>query len=390
MNSQEMFAHNMGSRIFGPFLRSYVLWLHRSAKRDGIERLVFFARDGYLMQQMYKRVIPLDEQLPSVYMYSSRRLFNVAAIEELNPRVLKFLTSDRVEMPVRLYLERIGIDADFSDEQLVEFGFEEGLDTIVRAEMIPQLKRFFLSIEDEILTHVRAERRKLLEYADGVADWWGEKCAVVDVGWHGTLQESLTKVLGMPAGSLQGYYLGLVRSARKDRDQPMSAFLDESRVSDYLLYRFAVNRCVDLYELLFSEMAGSIIALDKDGKGGFLPVREPFNGALEQYAVIEQIQQEILAQGSMHNLVAAVRRLVSWLPLVRLLSFPTLNEARRLGDIFQRSGFGRYGEVGYLAMPMHNLRYYLRHPFAYTKELRSVYWQRGFALRALLDRREHY
>src|SRR5476649_956113 len=100
----------LGRQSLAPLLESLVLWLHEQAKQDGVTQLLFLARDGYMMQRAYQAVIPASQQIPNQYMYASRRLFNLAAIRQLDEAAMHFLIGDNVVMPVGRYLERAGLD----------------------------------------------------------------------------------------------------------------------------------------------------------------------------------------------------------------------------------------------------------------------------------------
>lgn len=360
-----------------PLLYSFVHWLHLAARRDGITKLLFLARDGYLLQQAYRAVIPAEEQVAHHYMYASRRLFNLAAIRELDEPALKFLIGDRVEMPVANYLRRAGLAPDECRAAIVAAGFADD-QTVVAAHDRGRLRQLILSLEKPVLAVAAAERCRLKAYADTLVDWDLDRCAVVDVGWHGSLQGSLAGVLGLPPASLQGYYVGLHFGAHKRGGVPREAFLDESKPNDFWLYQKTIRRCVEFFELCLSESAGSIYGLRQQG-AAFVPLREGQSAAPAVTTGLQALQAAAVA--ALASQPADQTRQQAWRGVERLLSHPTLDQARCFGDIVHQEGFGGAGRLQQLAAPRYTLAGYVRHPLLFMTDWRGAFWRRGFTAR---------
>jgi hypothetical protein len=373
-------AAELGGQMLAPLLRSFALWLHEKATRDGVRQLFFLARDGYMMQRVYREVIPAEQQIANHYMYASRRLFNFAAIRRLDDRALYFLCGDRDEMPLSEYLRRIGLDTLDCDEQIRQVGFEAGAKSVVRRRDHTKLRQLFCLLEPNILAQAEAERNLLRRYAESLADWDSQRCAVVDAGWHGTLQHSLSDVLELPAGALRGYYFGLHRFSRRINDKATSAYLEESRVRDFVPYRNTVRRCVEVFELLFAETQSSIVGLEElpDGtvgavRGGIvMPKQSQLKLAQIQDSAIKALRTGASPTMSRNEVVAA---------LSRLMTNPSLGEVTLLGDIEHQSGFGERGKIAPLARPRYGVFGYLMRPFQLVADWRQAFWRRGFWVR---------
>jgi hypothetical protein len=369
----------IGDEVFAPLLGAYAWWLHEQAKRDGVTRLLFLARDGYMMQRAYQAVIPPEEQIPSRYMYASRRLFNLAAIRQLDETALHFLLGDHVEMPVGKYLERAGLNPRNFAAKLLETGFTDGPATVVTDALQPNLRRFFGLIEREVLAVAETERRLLKAYADSVADWDIEVCGVIDIGWHGSLQTSLRDVLGLEPSLLKGYYLGLHHGASHSEPDTRRAFLDESRPGDFIAYHRSLRRCVEIFELFFAETDGSIIGLNQDKSGAFRPVREIGGQTKETLADLASAQAAVMRRlerdGAPTDRAGAIRA------ISRLLSHPRPEEARYLGDIVHQEGFGGFGRQVRLARPRYTWKEYVHHLGELVWDVRKTFWRAGFIAR---------
>ena len=46
----------LGYCCFGPMVLSYLLWLVREADECGVGTLLFFARDGYVLNRLYRKL----------------------------------------------------------------------------------------------------------------------------------------------------------------------------------------------------------------------------------------------------------------------------------------------------------------------------------------------
>jgi hypothetical protein len=366
----------LGRDVVAPFLAGFVTWLHTTAKRDGVTRLCFLARDGYLLQQAYRTYIPETEQIPHTYMYASRRLFTVAAIEKLDERLLQTLTDDHVTMSVGNYLGRIGLHAERFTEEIRLAGFADATDRVEAGER-RKLQRLFEIIGPQLVANAKTERERLKKYAESCADWAGGHVGIVDVGWRGSLQRSLARVLDLPNDAIHGYYVGMHFGAS---DETAKGYLDESQPRDFLLYRRSVRRTMQVFELILAEPAGSIEGL-REENGTFVPIRHEMS-ALRDRAALSTLQRAALDALEHMRCGEAAGKKLALAALARLLSRPTAAEATLLGDLRHQEGIGECGRCEPLARPGMTLREYaLLHPLQLIADLRWSFWRRGFITR---------
>jgi hypothetical protein len=376
--AQLALCQQLGRTTLAPLLGSFVWWLHEQAKHDGITRLLFLARDGYMVQQAYRAIIPPDEQLPNQYMYASRRLFNFAAIRRLDKTALHFLIGDNVDMPVGHYLGRIGLEPALYLTHIKKAGFSNGPETPVTSQNRDCLQALFMNLEEPIIKAAAAERVRLKAYA-GQMITPNEITAVVDIGWHGSLQTSLADVLGTEPKNVRGYYLGLHFGAHRQDGSTMKAFLDESRLGDLWLYRKTLRQCVELFELFFASTEGSVIGLRRDSSGAFEAAREP--QSLPPHVREHIIALQDAALIALRQNPRPLKKQQALRPVARLLLWPTAAEAQTLGDIPHQEGFGGYGRFQQLARVPRGIVFYARHPGRFWHDWRTAFWRRGFLVR---------
>jgi hypothetical protein len=367
----------LGTEVLAPLLHDFARWLHRQALQDGVDQLFFMARDGYMLQRAYQAVIPEQEQLPNYYMHASRRMFNFPTISTLDDRAMRFLIGDRAKIPVGQYLDRIGLDTSATEAAIKAAGFS-GAHTVVKSTNFDKLKSLFEKLEPQVLASAEIERSRLLRYAKSLAEWDGRRSAVIDVGWHGSMQISLRQALELPAYQLRGYYFGLHTGIEgRGVDEIMTAYLDETRLADWLVCWLTFRRSREIFEIFFTGREASIIGIEETAPGQFKAVREMLrmpgyvarNLDIMQNAAMGAVRQANLSRGQV------LRR------LVRLMSWPTRVEADALGGVPHMEGFGGYGRSAYVARPRYGLLGYLRRMGQLVHDLRKTFWRPGFIRR---------
>ena len=182
----------LGYIFYGTPLLTFMLWLIKKSKADGIKRILFLARDGYFLQPLYKLVTKLlkIEELPNNYFYASRRAVTVASIREIS----------HAEELLKLIF--IGTTKKFFD---VRFDLELGDDTEIHLPEEPStkiMKKIMDEHEGEILERAALERRHYEKYLAGLGNNF-DNVGVVDMGYAGTIQFYLQRLLGK---NLTGYY----------------------------------------------------------------------------------------------------------------------------------------------------------------------------------------
>lgn len=93
-------------RIFmAPLFIGYILWLARQVHGQGFEKILFVARDGFLLQKLYQKtvsVLRLGEMPESVYFYGSRSASEKCAADE----------TGELAKGYRRYIKSLGLSRD--------------------------------------------------------------------------------------------------------------------------------------------------------------------------------------------------------------------------------------------------------------------------------------
>jgi hypothetical protein len=366
------FWEQIGCEVYGPLYLGFAGWLRRRVEADRPERLFFLARDGHVVERLW-RMLPAGGPSAS-YLYGSRRGFRVPAIERLDERTLDFLCGGTSRLTVAQYFERAGLSATPADrEELVE-----PLDD--RAH----LRDRFRAREAELLEVAARERALLLRYFRQEGLDGPERVALVDLGWHGTLQRAVRDVLRLGGSRTQvdGYYLGTFFHARPHalEGQRMAGYLFDlgaPEKRDWIL-----RRCVELFELGFIAPHGGVDGYREEG-GRIVPILAVHDLLPEDREKLETLQAGALSwvAGELSRGVdPALPPSLALAPMERLLTRPTVEEARQLGDLSHAEGFGASIERRPIARPP-ELGALLRRPAMLGEAWRRAFWEEGFKTR---------
>jgi hypothetical protein len=201
-------AKAIGYTVLGPVALAFAAWLGRQAEADGVERLYFLSREGAILKRVYDRWHEVTgEGVPSVYLVLSRRSVTVPMIEGLEDihklAEARFFPND----PAMFLRERYGLTLDTGQwDEIDRRGlWKRGKLLEIRGNNIEHIKPLLNHLQPVIMERVATERPALMAYlaSMGLAEAT-LRSAVVDVGYSGTIQARLIRLLGRP---VDGYYL---------------------------------------------------------------------------------------------------------------------------------------------------------------------------------------
>ncbi|WP_406852579.1 HAD-IA family hydrolase [Brevundimonas sp. BH3] len=243
-------ASKLGYFGLGPLLFDYTNWLIQMSVKNGTKKLFFLARDGKIMKEAYDLLAMNVPNAPkSEYLLCSRRAVNVANLTD-GKALERLLELEYTTGTLAAYIEgRFGIPAHRIPKDILEkHGLE--LNTVVGTSSGIDAKPLVRDISPMILQNASEERALYLEYLRDVG-FSGADISVVDIGYAGTMQESLLDLAGLE--HLAGYYVVTFRPA-----------LDRMRRAPLSFYGYLGNfvdrhdttqlwaRHVPLYETMFS------------------------------------------------------------------------------------------------------------------------------------------
>lgn len=320
-------ARALGYYGLGPLLLGFTKWLVDEAVRDRKERLFFLARDGLVMLRAYETVTRARPDAPrGSYLLCSRRAVNVAKLYDVAD-IMSLVDIDYAKMEFgRLLEHRFGLTRSASLEASIArsgLSWESPVDVDSRAEV----KAAVALVADAILESAAAERAAYLAYLEqeGVA---GSDRAVVDIGYAGTMQESLCQLLGQ-RGELDGYYLMTFRAAlarQKSLGRQLRGYLGEFIDRHDTWHPFCKH--VPLYETLLSSQTTSLVNFTRGKDGSPRPSFLPrLSEEAQRVAFVAEVQD-----GALSFVTDAVRAFGPHLHAMDIEPFKSLRPLQLLFD----------------------------------------------------------
>jgi predicted HAD superfamily hydrolase len=382
------FWYDFGYLYVGILFFAFNRWLLEQVRKDNIERLYFLSRDGYILRKVYDFMSQAFDHAPqSEYMYASRRALNLPAIMELDDHTLDFLVSGTSTLRVAQFLERLGFDPSQFTKEITEAGFSHKDNLVINGKDYGRLRKLFTLLSGDIQEKAATERKNLFDYFDSIGLLEGKKIGVVDIGWHGTLQYSINKLLQMYGreSSIKGYYLGTFHKAKElhEAGQHMSAFLCEFGHPE--CFHKIIKYCVEIFEFIHIAPHGSVINFERVN-GDMKPVFDRDDCEWEKIQKAQTVQKgaldfiEDIVKIWKQFLFLRIPQETALKPLARILRNPTTTEAILLGDLEHAEGFGDVYVKRYVAKPP-KWNTLLTNPYKLFRGYRKAFWRKGYKKR---------
>ena len=278
------FSQGVG-RVLAPALGAFVRWVLGRALEEGVSRLYFVARDGWFPWRLAQGLCRAWElPLECRYLYGSRLAWRQPLFCLDHRRALGQLCGGRGG----LTLGRILLRGGFSPQEAARLAPRLGLAPerpLSRRELRELPSRLeacqgFFPLLDRL-------SREALALAEGYLRqeglWDPVPWALVDSGWMGSLQESLSALLDALGwkGELSGFYWGLYRAPRAGRWECFYF-----RPGRDVRRQGTFEPC--LFEAVFTAPEGTVLGYRRKG-GSFLPRLEGGPPPSEAWAREEEI-----------------------------------------------------------------------------------------------------
>lgn len=182
-----------GYCVYGPLLEKFLIWLYYNSRKDGIDKLLFFASDGYFLEKDYKIVSELlndGYKQDWCYLPISRRLIYMATMksEDDLKRVVAFpyVGTFADYMKSRFEITVTDATAEYNDRQINAVGDSQNI------------LNWIQPYKDKIMEQAKRERENYLDYLKSDGDMQaGLSYGTVDVGYYGTNQYYLQRLTGI-------------------------------------------------------------------------------------------------------------------------------------------------------------------------------------------------
>lgn len=291
-----------GYTAFGPLFYEFMSWLHENTERTAC--LAFLAREGYWFEKLYTAVAG-PRAKDHLYLLTSRRAASVAAIrseEDIYGILrraydgsLRNLLSARLgageELTGRLPDRQIHIAPEESGEA---DDYEKTCSAI--APLLPAL-----------LQNAAEERKAYLSYLDrALPEEKRKRCVLVDVGYAGTIQYYLSRLLGTP---LSAAYLAVFtpHPGLQALSCPVFAMYEKGRDA----FADVIEKTQLFLEAVLSAPYGQLLHFDGSGQPVYREEDGPSAGIRSlQEGILSYCRDRALAEALTKRAPAAAGRTV--------------------------------------------------------------------------------
>lgn len=216
-----------GAIALTPFIVGFASWLHQQAKQQNIQHLIFLARDAKLFHDAYS--ILYEDQANNCkvsYLRASRRMMRSALIDKVED-AQAIADGNLINITVADWVKN-NFEIEVSQDVFDRFGQQDaiGPDMVMTNRFNRKLlKAFVLHIWPLIDEQMQREKTDLKTYlVENGVDQKG--CAVVDIGYAGTTQKAIFKILNR---KVTGFYV--LKSERSNdehhKDTPMISYISK-------------------------------------------------------------------------------------------------------------------------------------------------------------------
>ncbi|KQX48981.1 HAD family hydrolase [Paenibacillus sp. Root444D2] len=355
MGELDRFFYKIGTSVIGPFLQALCEWVIDQCVDEGIQTVHPLMREAYLLAPMLEnaaRIRGIDLQIKPIYV--SRQATFLAGLESFGDDELALLLGihglEIGELLEVLDISEEGVHFEaFLEERIENCKYMVGENG---SSIYDQVVGFLRSapIQTKIMASVQRHRQLFVSY---LKQEFGspERLVTVDIGFHGTIQKSLEKIVSLAGHKPQMTHLLAVGANRLDelsmRGMDIRSML-RSRSGGSDEGRRIARTPAFLEELMMGDF-GSTLRYAEGEFGQIGPITAELKRTEEEYAMKRACQEGALAfqgyyayllQQKEGRLQRASLQPVEWSkPLHRVLDMPRPDEARLLGDLTHQDNF---------------------------------------------------
>lgn len=357
--------NEFGRTYFGPFLLGFTRWLSNEIKKQDIQKIFFFARDGWMMERAFRLIC--EDNIEEKYVYFSRKSIRQALLHRCKDyeESLKYVSAEKY-ISFGGLLEYYGFDENERKEisNIYSVDLKQDFDVAVLTSNA-QIRDVYDGLSEKIKKKSKEQDELLLQYLS--QNEISGKVGIVDIGWKGSMQYYLETYLeshNMNV-SLIGFYVGIL--PQKTLHGETHGFLYDS--SNPKLRKEVLCFAGGL-ERLFQSLEGSTYGY-KAEVGKIVPVLNAYEYAdapeIQKYIV--KLQNSALEFVSENKHCAADNKRMAY-KLVGFGVSPTLKDVNLFSPFYNTDGTREY-YISQKAIYKYGLREFMH-------ALSSSPWKNGF------------
>ena len=355
ISSKENYIYNWAYREFAPVFWNFCEWIYSEAIQNGNKSILFLTREGAFIKQLFD-IFNKDSSISTNVFYASRRSL-LCASSDIN---WNWITQTFGAATVRFLLDAFHIDASPYEDEILDQRIDEWSD--------------LTAVKNKMQEYSYDQRKLVLLYLKSLVGKQ-KKIGLVDVGWKGSSQFFLQKMLRSENwnAEIYGYYLGEFYDERHKNLQK-KGFLCSASDSNY---KEAVLNAGFIFENILSPEFGSTKEYKMEG-GKVKPVLEmnTDEGGREVKNAQRGLVDYFKEYSCVCEYIVHPQKEETISNLFKHLNSPSFKMAEQMGNI----SFTDFGHKKYVAKPK-NLLYYMLHPESFFNDFKHCGWNSAFCRR---------
>lgn len=269
--------------LFAEFALTAFYFIHElylTLTEKGYKDAFFLAREGQVLKEMftlYQDICVKNEALKITphYLMASRRSTFMPGLQKLEHEKFFNLFRQYIKISFAEFMYSLG----FTDSVIDPLAAKLGIDKLKKELDFPRSETFVRTLISDDFYYLYEQRRvaqktNFKNYLASFGAQQPDRLAIVDVGWKGTIQDNIYKILDENV-RVEGFYIGLiVPAANENPKNTKQGLLFSYNNRDRYYDIFDENR--SLFEVLFAADHGSVIAYNKGATGNINIETEDF------------------------------------------------------------------------------------------------------------------
>ncbi|HEY4022358.1 MAG TPA: HAD family hydrolase [Pseudonocardiaceae bacterium] len=260
-------AWRFGAAVLGPVFTGFAEWVARRAHESGISTLWCPMREGELLSAMVNAVAAARGwELRARPIWLSRQATSLGTLDSVEPAAVHEFIRRRYHMTVRQLLDMLRLHPG-DVPSLAQYA-----DTLLDSPQIVDKVSFALTetphLRNLLSVAVNAARERLLISLREAGALDAPELALVDLGWRGTIQLQLAKVLSTAEVAVRpvGFYLATDEAISRLYQVGLRAegYLGQAGDPDAIVH--TLTRSPEVLEQCVSALCGSLIDFTDDGR----------------------------------------------------------------------------------------------------------------------------
>lgn len=238
-----------GYLFISPIAVKFVLWIIDQTNKNKYDTILFAARDGYLVQNLFniaKKYIKVNSNVEDLYFQTSRTVCIKSNIENKTD-IRRICESPYAYSPDQALVRRFGLN----EKKIKKYD----------EKMYKDIFQYALEYEADIYQESRLIRNNYLKYIEKLNLKEYKKYAFVDLASSGTCQYFLEKIMGF---KLDGLYLCRYMNLNKERNSLNIKSVFNNGFLSYGFQSFLAENYL-LLETIFTSFKPSLISIDQNG-----------------------------------------------------------------------------------------------------------------------------